>query len=421
MIAPAKRAISTIAVRVSAYAPEHKDARILEGIERNSPPQPAALRREHVDEAIAWIKRAQDVAGTGGVPWGYRARRGWRSESPLGWIAPYPETTGYIIPTMLAYGELTGDRDSIERARRMTDWEVSIQLADGSFQGGIIGTKPVAPSTFVTGQVIFGLVAANRRFGQKRYIESGKRAGDFLLNCLDDQGRFVKGHSLLCAPGAKAYEVRTGLALLQLGELTGDQRYVTAASRMADYALACRKPNGWFAENDLNDNSQPLTHTIGYVLEGLQGIGFGLNRRDCLDAVDASLQRLAALVEENGFLAGRWRSDWTPGVNWACLTGSAQIAGVFERMHQRFPNPLYRETARRLLGFVAATQEMAKDSVPGLKGGIRGSFPFAGLYGQWCVLNWATKFFCDSMMDHLAGADGSGKETDPRSTAQPVG
>ena len=39
--------------------------------------------------------------------------------------------------------------------------------------------------------------------------------------------------------------------------------------------------------------------------------------------------------------------------------------------------------------------------MPELKGGIRGSYPFQGGYGQWCVLNWATKFFADSMMDYL--------------------
>jgi hypothetical protein len=39
--------------------------------------------------------------------------------------------------------------------------------------------------------------------------------------------------------------------------------------------------------------------------------------------------------------------------------------------------------------------------MPGIAGGIRGSYPFSGAYGQWCVLNWATKFFADSIMDYL--------------------
>ena len=37
----------------------------------------------------------------------------------MGWVAPYPATTGYIIPTMLRYADVAGDKDALERARRM--------------------------------------------------------------------------------------------------------------------------------------------------------------------------------------------------------------------------------------------------------------------------------------------------------------
>jgi hypothetical protein len=35
---------------------------------------------------------------------------------------------------------------------------------------------------------------------------------------------------------------------------------------------------------------------------------------------------------------------------------------------------------------------------PGLDGGISGSFPLHGRYGRFEVLNWAVKFFADSLM-----------------------
>jgi hypothetical protein len=35
---------------------------------------------------------------------------------------------------------------------------------------------------------------------------------------------------------------------------------------------------------------------------------------------------------------------------------------------------------------------------PGLRGGIKGSFPFDGDYGRFEVLNWATKFFVDALL-----------------------
>jgi len=87
-------------------------------------------------------------------------------------------------------------------------------------------------------------------------------------------------------------------------------------------------------------------------------------------------------------------------VDLACLTGSAQIADVFFRMHKQTKTPEYMEAGRKLLGFVCFTQDL-RTGVPGLDGSIRGSYPFDAEYGQRCVLNWATKFSCDSVMDYL--------------------
>jgi len=317
-------------------------------------------------------------------------------------MEPYPETTGYIIPTFLRYARFAGDSEAAEAARRMADWEVRIQLPDGGFPGGIYGSQPVSSSTFVTGQVLFGLLEAYREWNTEQYFrDAAIRAGDFLLECLDETGRFTRGYSHFCAPGSKAYEVRTGLAMAQLGVMLERDTYTRAASRIADYALSCQQRNGWFRENDLEIHDKPLTHTIGYVLEGLQGLGLLLNRADCQDAVQLTLGALSKLVKSDGYLAGRWQNDWTPAVDWVCLTGSAQIAGVFLRMNRILGIPEYIEAGRRLLEFVCWTQDV-KGQSPALSGGIRGSYPFGGEYGRWSVLNWATKFFSDSLMDYIS-------------------
>src|SRR5687768_11565693 len=59
-----------------------------------------ATHAPHRDEALAWLDRAQQH-GAGGFARGYSLVRdpyfGW-----TGWQPAYPETTGYIIPTLLA-------------------------------------------------------------------------------------------------------------------------------------------------------------------------------------------------------------------------------------------------------------------------------------------------------------------------------
>ncbi|MCP5002594.1 MAG: hypothetical protein GY941_01390, partial [Planctomycetes bacterium] len=56
-----------------------------------------------VDEGILWLGRAQDhsASADGGVARHYSL--------VTGWAPSYPETTGYIIPTMLDYAKLSGD------------------------------------------------------------------------------------------------------------------------------------------------------------------------------------------------------------------------------------------------------------------------------------------------------------------------
>lgn len=385
---------------LNAFSHESRAARAVEQLEKSNKAHVVEPTVRHLEAAIQWIKTAQDAAASGGVPWGFRARRPVRSAETVGWEAPYPETTGYIIPTMLRYAATHGDSDALERAQRMTEWELSIQLPDGGIQGGIYGAQPVASSTFVTGQVLFGFNAVYEGFHDERIRIAAIRAADWLCGCLDDTGRFVRGYSHFCEPGAKAYEARTGLALAECGDLLDDDSYRNAASKTADYALSMQQSNGWFSENDLDMHDEPLTHTIGYVLEGLHGIGLRQRRRDCLDAVDRTLSALAGLIRADGFLAGRLRADWSPAVNWACLTGSSQIAGVFMRRYGDTGKREYLEAGHKLLGFVCFTQDL-KPGTRGIDGGIRGSYPIGGGYGRWCVLNWATKFFADSVMDFL--------------------
>jgi hypothetical protein len=396
MLKPLRRVAGEVVEGLRGFLPEHREALrvLLHQRERPAPTRPSATT---LAAAMGWLKRAQDACPAGGVSWGYRARKDRNSSSALGWQPAYPETTGYIIETFLEHARSAPESDSRERARRMADWESRVQLPDGGIQGGVYGAQPVASSTFVTGQVLFGWVRAFEEFGEPLHRDSALRAGDFLLSCLDDTGRFAKGYSLFCVSGPKAYEARTGWALARLGQLTGEGRFSEAADRMARYALSCRRANGWFDQNDLNYHDQPLTHTIAYVLEGLWGTGNLLGRTQYQDAVRETLGRLGTLVREDGFLAGRWRSSWEPAVSWSCLTGSAQIAGVALRVHGMDSSSETLELAGRLLGFVAATQ-LRDDWPSGFRGGIHGSYPFGGDYGRWCVLNWATKFYADSVM-----------------------
>src|SRR5215831_42632 len=59
---------------------------------------------ERAEAAVAWLLRAQDATCDDGVSQGYFPGR---HDTMTGWLASYPETTGYIIPSLLTFAALS--------------------------------------------------------------------------------------------------------------------------------------------------------------------------------------------------------------------------------------------------------------------------------------------------------------------------
>ncbi len=342
-----------------------------------------------VDESIGWLLRAQEnsASADGGVARDFSLINGWASS--------YPETTGYIIPTLLEYAEWKNDELARNGARKMLDWCVSIQFDDGGFQGGKIDSKPVVPVTFNTGQILLGLAAGVRVFGEP-YSASMHKAANWLRDSLDEDGCWRKHPTPFAKPGEKAYETHVSWGLFEAARLDPHQGWGEAGLRNVDWALTKQKENGWFGDCCLNEPSRPLTHTIGYVLRGvLEAYRLSGDER-YLAAARKTAEAIIRIVDEEGYLPGRLDADWRPAVKWVCLTGSVQIAHCLLLLHEMTGKQEYRAAAFRLNRFVRRTMKVAGD--PDVRGGIKGSFPVDGDYGSFEYLNWAAKFFADANM-----------------------
>src|SRR5699024_2364563 len=115
--------------------------------------------------AANWLARAQDATPDDGVAAYYdmKTKR---------WAASYPETTGYIIPTLYRYAELSGRSEFHDRATRMAAWETAIQCADGGVRAGTMDAGDAVPTIFNTGQVLFGWAAAWEHTGEECFRQS---------------------------------------------------------------------------------------------------------------------------------------------------------------------------------------------------------------------------------------------------------
>jgi hypothetical protein len=334
-----------------------------------------------VTACLGWIGRAQDMSASndGGVARDYHVGKGWATS--------YPETTGYIVPTMLAAGEEA-------RARRMLDWLCAIQLPDGGFQGGKIDARPVQSVTFNTGQILIGLAAAASTLGDAEYVDAMHRAARFLRDSLDADGCWRSHPSPFTHAGEKAYETHVAWGLFEAERAAPGEGYGDAGLRQVDWALGKMQANGWVDDCCLQHKDRPLTHTLGYYLRGVVEAHRLSDDQRYLDASHRMAVGLIGAVRRDGALPGRLRADWSAAAEWSCLTGNVQIAESLFYLAARGGDETYVRVGRGLNDFVRRT--VALDGDPDVVGGVRGSFPIDGEYGRYAYLNWAAKFTIDS-------------------------
>lgn len=351
--------------------------------------------QQHLQGAMDWLCRAQDIVGNGGVSGGYSWWDGWQE--------PYPETTGYIIPTFLEYARWTGNEEYVERARRMADWEIDVQLPTGAVRGGIgVQAQPVV---FNAGQVILGWTAMYSRTAEEKYLEAARRAADWLAGIQDEDGRWSR-HTFNAIP--HAYHSRVAWPMLEVFALTGQAAHREAAERNLRWILSLVAENGWIREMGFTRHEWPYTHTIAYTLRGLfesarllDGEIVGRIDEVVYRACEQLLMRYECRKRDArgmpAYLAGTFDDRWRPAARYSCLTGNVQLAILFIKLFQHGGDPRFLNAALKLIDQVKAAQSLRAIN-PGVRGGVAGSYPIWGGYTRFGYPNWAAKFLADALM-----------------------
>jgi len=344
--------------------------------------------------AALWLLRAQAATPDDGVslgyfPWDHGASR---------WRPSYPETTGYIITSLLSFSERFGDQTFRPAALRMARWEIGIQMPSGAVQGGpICPPERQTPAAFNTGMVLDGWCSAYERENSDDILAAARRAADFLIADLDEHGYYRTNGAFVSAGEIKTYTCLCAWAIYRFGNLVDEAKYRSAAIRSIEAALKQQHPNGWFAHNCLTRSDAPLTHTIGYSLQGILEVGLLAQREDFVVAVRRTVHAIAERVHKSGYLPGTFYDDWEPASFSSCLTGSAQLAVVAYRLFESNGELSHRVLADKLTNFLKSLQTIdAEDE--GINGALAGSFPLFGAYMRGGYPNWATKYFLDALL-----------------------
>jgi malonyl-CoA O-methyltransferase len=255
-----------------------------------------------------------------------------------------PEATGYLIPTLLQYGER-------ELTLRLVRWLLCIQRADGSYPGPDDGKSYV----FDTGQVLRGLLAAIEI--EPRAKDAAMRAADYLCREMHDQGRggFGNRYGGIIPESVHLYVLPP---LLQAAEVFQNPRY----REMAENCMAYYLSHPDFLRVD------DLTHFLAYQLEALIDLG----RADLAIPV---LDELEKQQKSDGSVRG------VGGAKWVCAPGLAQLAICWYKIGRWEP-------ADKALAWLERHQRPS--------GGFLGSYGPGASYFPSVEIPWAAKYYLDA-------------------------
>ena len=177
----------------------------------------------HLKAAMAWLCLAQDESKCDGILSLYNLDK-------KSWGKPYRETTGYIIPTFINYSKKSGIKEFEERALRMGEWELKEQLNDGSYGEETISGQ-IRKKVFNTGQVMLGLCSLYDHTGEEKYLKAVIKSAEWLLSIQENNGSWQQ----FTTAGARTYHSRVAWSLLEVYKRTGNKKYKEAAEKNIEW------------------------------------------------------------------------------------------------------------------------------------------------------------------------------------------
>lgn len=260
---------------------------------------------------------------------------------------PYPEVTGYYIPTLLKWGEK-------ELACSYGDWLLSIQSPEGAWQD--VSLKTIY--TFDTGQILKGLFALIPF--DKKYETAFLKGCDWLLTQIDEKGHIstpsTEHYSNIASNNIHLYVLEP---LKHAAEKYNREDYLDGVKRALTYYLS---------KKDLTD-FKILTHFHAYIVEALIDLGEKDRALDALNFIKKYQRKNSAIPAFQN-------------VRWVCLTALLQYALCYYKLGMV-------EEGDKLLFYAISRQNKS--------GGFFGGYGWFVTYFKNIEISWPVKYLLDAL------------------------
>ncbi len=308
------------------------------------------------------------------------------------WAAPYPETTGYLIPTLLQGDRYLPDLGLSSLAEKQLHFFENLRTPEGGYHSNIKSGKPIV---FDVAQILLGCLTLVPYVDKpEELLQEIELTRDWLRDLLNDEGQFISHHYIEDYQPTYYSRIAWPLAF---AENVIDSKVSRRTKAMVDKILALQNDNHSFSDWGFRKGEAAYTHTIAYTLRGLWEYAEIVNSRSIKKQVTSTLKTLTTLIKNKNKVAATYDEKWAGNYNYICSAGNAQLALLYLIVYERTGREEYLDPLVILLLPLLKGQRRLSIN----RGAIPSSLPIWGDYQKMKFTNWTQKFFADALIKLL--------------------
>ncbi|NNE27689.1 MAG: hypothetical protein HKN09_12665 [Saprospiraceae bacterium] len=303
------------------------------------------------------------------------------------WGPAYPETTGYLIPTLLRSSTVLRDSSLKDSAHHLALFLISIQNEDGSFP---LQIKSKDINVFDCAQILLGLCCYYDQVKVEDVLKSIDQSLRWLIHQFDEHGQ-IKQYNLYQEYNPAYYlrilwPIFKALDILQLS--------FPEKLRAAFISLSQNIEKGYVHKASFKPGDAAYSHTIIYTIRGMIECERYIDQA-APNSADNFLRYWFYQILESKSFPGQVKHDGTVDYSFICTSGHLQLIICLLKKQTLFPASDLQIVVKSLFDPIYRSQKTMGFNV----GGIPSSLPIYGKYQRFKYTNWTQKFYCDALMD----------------------
>jgi len=304
------------------------------------------------------------------------------------WSEDYPETTGYLLPTLIRSSGILKDKKLKALAINQIAYFKSLQLNSGAFK---VSESKAYGNVFDSSQIMLGLIEIHSVINNDDVQQMIIRCYNWLISVINNEGIFIKANYK--KNYNPSYYSRILWPLLLAEKLITNKS--SKSQLLYKYLKSLLNKNGTFNKCSFDGSPFAFTHNLIYSYRGLLESAKILNDIEFIKKLEVHLSNICDKIIKSNAFYGEYDSQWNGNSSFICSTGNAQLIVVLISIYKKTKNIKVLKVCSILMKPLLKSQRNYLFN----KGAVPSSIPVWGKYQRYRYTNWTQKFYADALLD----------------------